>query len=82
MKPRTKAELGAACNLYCTLINSPSGISWDFLFFLPKMTGSPAAFEIVYILFYHISYCFAVKIYHEQHPSNIVITFDFETYPD
>ncbi len=41
-----------------------------FRFVQPKMTDIAAAFLKICV-----SYCFAVKIYHRQHSSNIVMTF-------
>ncbi len=55
---------------------SPSGISWAFFRFLwPKRTDFAAAYLKMCGDICGISYCFAVKIYHGQHSSNIVITF-------
>ncbi len=42
----------------------------SFRFVRPKMTDIAAAFLQICV-----SYCFAVKIYHRQHSSNIVMTF-------
>ncbi len=50
----------------------PPGFSGTFFRFLrPKMTDFAAAFLNIC----DISCCFAVKIYHGQHYSNVVITF-------
>ncbi len=45
------------------------GFREDF-FLRPKMTDIAAAFLKICV-----SYCFAVKIYHRQHSSSIVMTF-------
>ncbi len=51
----------------------PPGFSGNFFlrFLRPKMTDFAAAFLNIC----EISCCFAVKIYHGQHYSNVVITF-------
>ncbi len=55
---------------------SHSRISWDvFLIFKSKMTDFAVAFLKICGDICGISYCFAVKIYHGQHSSNIDITF-------
>ncbi len=57
--------------------------SQDFFFWFlrPKMTDFAVAFLKICGDTCGISYCFAVKIYHGQHSSNIVITFsDFENH--
>ncbi len=58
------------------LFTSPYRILRDFFRFLqPKMTAFAVTFLKICGDICSISYCFAVKIYHGQHSSNIVITF-------
>ncbi len=45
------------------------------LFLRPKITDFAVAFLKICSNNCGISYCFAVKIYHRQHSSNIVMTF-------
>ncbi len=54
----------------------PPGFRRTFFWFLrPKKTDFAVAFLKICIDICGISYCFAVKIYHGQHSSNMVITF-------
>ncbi len=57
-------------------VTVPPGFCRTFFRFLqPKMTNFAAAFLKFCGDICGISYSFAVKIYHGQHSSNIVITF-------